>query len=224
MHRSGAHRESPPNEERHSGFNAHTLEEAGGQPPPTNTPLAKAVSPAACSRHSRHYHTEGESAMCRPGLTRLLLFHLLLIKLHTGKGAAKECEEDQFQCRNERCIPAIWKCDEDDDCSDNSDEADCREYPRRAPCGAPGPAGSPPGEGGLRLAGGRVRGAGRRVVQRRAGASSGLLPGPPGELGSAGPACLGGLSQAAGAPFIARGTRRRLCAPEFGKEGGAWAG
>uniref|UniRef100_A0A8C9U9J0 Very low-density lipoprotein receptor n=1 Tax=Serinus canaria TaxID=9135 RepID=A0A8C9U9J0_SERCA len=40
-------------------------------------------------------------------------------------GAVKECEENQFQCRNERCIPAIWKCDEDDDCSDNSDEADC---------------------------------------------------------------------------------------------------
>ncbi|KAJ6662544.1 hypothetical protein lerEdw1_011681 [Lerista edwardsae] len=66
--------------------------------------------------------------MCRPALTRLLLFHLLLIKLHIAKGAAKECEENQFQCRNERCIPSVWKCDEDDDCSDNSDEADCREY------------------------------------------------------------------------------------------------
>lgn len=49
---------------------------------------------------------------------------------HVSTGAVKECEEDQFQCRNERCIPAIWKCDEDDDCSDNSDEADCRECPR----------------------------------------------------------------------------------------------
>lgn len=46
----------------------------------------------------------------------------------TLAGAAKECEENQFQCRNERCIPSVWKCDEDDDCSDNSDEADCREY------------------------------------------------------------------------------------------------
>ncbi|XP_063154043.1 low-density lipoprotein receptor-related protein 8 [Candoia aspera] len=63
--------------------------------------------------------------MCRPALTRLLLFHLLLIKLHIAKGSGKECEEDQFQCRNERCIPSIWKCDEDDDCLDNSDEADC---------------------------------------------------------------------------------------------------
>uniref|UniRef100_H0ZG60 LDL receptor related protein 8 n=1 Tax=Taeniopygia guttata TaxID=59729 RepID=H0ZG60_TAEGU len=63
--------------------------------------------------------------MCRPALARLLLLQLLLLKLHLGKGAVKECEENQFQCRNERCIPAIWKCDEDDDCSDNSDEADC---------------------------------------------------------------------------------------------------
>ncbi|XP_060087823.1 low-density lipoprotein receptor-related protein 8 isoform X2 [Heteronotia binoei] len=69
--------------------------------------------------------SRGGSAMCRPALTRLLLFHLLLIKLHIAKGSAKECEDDQFQCRNERCIPSIWKCDEDDDCSDNSDEADC---------------------------------------------------------------------------------------------------
>ncbi|XP_068809290.1 low-density lipoprotein receptor-related protein 8 isoform X1 [Struthio camelus] len=63
--------------------------------------------------------------MCRPALARLLLVQLLLLKLHLGKGAVKECEEDQFQCGNKRCIPAIWKCDEDDDCSDNSDEADC---------------------------------------------------------------------------------------------------
>ncbi|TRZ20078.1 hypothetical protein HGM15179_007059 [Zosterops borbonicus] len=63
--------------------------------------------------------------MCRPALARLLLLQLLLLKLHLAKGAVKECEENQFQCRNERCIPAIWKCDEDDDCSDNSDEADC---------------------------------------------------------------------------------------------------
>ncbi|XP_025283457.1 low-density lipoprotein receptor-related protein 8 isoform X7 [Canis lupus dingo] len=42
-----------------------------------------------------------------------------------GQGPAKVCEEDQFRCRNERCIPSVWRCDEDDDCSDNSDEDDC---------------------------------------------------------------------------------------------------
>ncbi|XP_039742486.1 low-density lipoprotein receptor-related protein 8 isoform X17 [Pteropus medius] len=40
-------------------------------------------------------------------------------------GPVKECDEDQFRCRNERCIPSVWRCDEDDDCSDNSDEDDC---------------------------------------------------------------------------------------------------
>uniref|UniRef100_A0A8C6BU72 LDL receptor related protein 8 n=1 Tax=Monodon monoceros TaxID=40151 RepID=A0A8C6BU72_MONMO len=45
--------------------------------------------------------------------------------LRGGQGSVKECEEDQFRCRNERCIPSVWRCDEDDDCSDNSDEDDC---------------------------------------------------------------------------------------------------
>lgn len=45
-------------------------------------------------------------------------------------GPVKECEEDQFRCRNERCIPSVWRCDEDNDCSDNSDEDDCREWRR----------------------------------------------------------------------------------------------
>ncbi|KAJ4936464.1 hypothetical protein JOQ06_001056, partial [Pogonophryne albipinna] len=38
-----------------------------------------------------------------------------------------ECEDGQFQCNNKRCIPTIWRCDDDDDCSDNSDEENCRQ-------------------------------------------------------------------------------------------------
>ncbi|CAL8343809.1 unnamed protein product [Merluccius merluccius] len=44
-------------------------------------------------------------------------------EIHT---AADECEDGQFQCNNQRCIPTIWKCDDDDDCSDNSDEENCQ--------------------------------------------------------------------------------------------------
>uniref|UniRef100_A0A8C0KGF5 LDL receptor related protein 8 n=1 Tax=Canis lupus dingo TaxID=286419 RepID=A0A8C0KGF5_CANLU len=66
-----------------------------------------------------------------PVLLLLLLLPLRLQHLaaaaaaDTQPGPAKVCEEDQFRCRNERCIPSVWRCDEDDDCSDNSDEDDC---------------------------------------------------------------------------------------------------
>ncbi|KAM5267394.1 low-density lipoprotein receptor-related protein 8 isoform 9-T9 [Hipposideros larvatus] len=76
--------------------------------------------------------------MGRPGrgVLRPLALLLLLLRLQHlaaaaadpllgGQGPVKECEEDQFRCRNERCIPSVWRCDEDDDCSDNSDEDDC---------------------------------------------------------------------------------------------------
>ncbi|XP_070261261.1 low-density lipoprotein receptor-related protein 8 isoform X2 [Myotis yumanensis] len=68
-------------------------------------------------------------------LRPLALLLLLLLRLqhlaaaadplHGSQGLAKECEEDQFRCQNGRCIPSVWRCDEDDDCSDNSDEDDC---------------------------------------------------------------------------------------------------
>ncbi|KAL3265395.1 hypothetical protein HHI36_009601 [Cryptolaemus montrouzieri] len=35
------------------------------------------------------------------------------------------CTEWMFKCRNERCIPYWWKCDDSDDCGDGSDELGC---------------------------------------------------------------------------------------------------
>ncbi|XP_042807294.1 low-density lipoprotein receptor-related protein 8 isoform X7 [Panthera onca] len=73
-----------------------------------------------------------ERGALRPLALLLLLLLLQLQHLAAaadpqrgGEGPVKECEEDQFRCRNERCIPSVWRCDEDDDCSDNSDEDDC---------------------------------------------------------------------------------------------------
>ena len=40
----------------------------------------------------------------------------------------KECEPNEMQCHNEKCVQKIWVCDGEDDCGDNSDELNCRKF------------------------------------------------------------------------------------------------
>ncbi|XP_027881661.1 very low-density lipoprotein receptor isoform X2 [Xiphophorus couchianus] len=58
---------------------------------------------------------------------RILLLLLLMWLHHCGTvhGTKTECEANQFQCGNGRCIPAVWQCDGDEDCTDGSDENSC---------------------------------------------------------------------------------------------------
>ncbi|XP_050967467.1 low-density lipoprotein receptor-related protein 8 isoform X1 [Labeo rohita] len=56
---------------------------------------------------------------------KLLLLHMILVGFLLVNGNIPDCESGQFQCRNGRCIPTPWRCDDDDDCSDNSDEENC---------------------------------------------------------------------------------------------------
>uniref|UniRef100_A0A4W4ESH0 EGF-like domain-containing protein n=1 Tax=Electrophorus electricus TaxID=8005 RepID=A0A4W4ESH0_ELEEL len=62
--------------------------------------------------------------MCS-GIRQLLLLHLFLMEILYTKGTKTDCETGQFKCKNGRCIPTPWRCDDDDDCSDNSDEDNC---------------------------------------------------------------------------------------------------
>ncbi|KAK9512535.1 hypothetical protein O3M35_000936 [Rhynocoris fuscipes] len=40
---------------------------------------------------------------------------------------AKTCAPTMFSCKNNNCIPNLWRCDGENDCGDNSDEAHCEE-------------------------------------------------------------------------------------------------
>lgn len=66
--------------------------------------------------------TNATSTSNKPKLVKVFSYALLLSPIEYP---SHSCNETQFACNNGRCVPITWRCDGEDDCFDNSDEASC---------------------------------------------------------------------------------------------------
>ncbi|KAM9825096.1 low-density lipoprotein receptor-related protein 3 [Syngnathus typhle] len=67
-------------------------------------------------------------------------FHLSYIKGHLGQSS---CQQDEFLCGNGKCVPQSWKCNDQNECGDATDERGCSPLPTISPPG-PCPRGTLP--------------------------------------------------------------------------------
>ncbi|XP_044029701.1 low-density lipoprotein receptor-related protein 2-like isoform X2 [Siniperca chuatsi] len=64
---------------------------------------------------------------------RQIICLIFLASLSPTRGQIFGCHQGQWQCDDGNCIPDVWRCDEDGDCLDGSDEMDCTGSPECLP-------------------------------------------------------------------------------------------
>lgn len=51
-----------------------------------------------------------------------LAIHIYQLTLCFAENLYRNCSESEFRCKNQKCVQGKWRCDQDDDCGDGSDE------------------------------------------------------------------------------------------------------
>lgn len=80
-----------------------------------------------------HFHPQRKTRKMNPTYSETLSPLFLPCPANPSYVPPPKCQPGEFACNNNRCIQERWKCDGDNDCLDNSDEAPelCSESPPR---------------------------------------------------------------------------------------------
>ena len=58
-------------------------------------------------------------------VVNIIIVIIIILSFFFNSPEPRDCKEWEFTCGNGKCVPELYRCDQYDDCGDNSDEAGC---------------------------------------------------------------------------------------------------